>query len=161
MESRKIADLIQKQVQGGDVGIAAEPLGILPDSVRVQQGENAVAAVAAADATTRRRWFCREGAVDVLRPLGVGCGEIAVPVGKIAGGYSTGSMPSRFDEVKSAGQFFLRHGGGGGDQRHSGAGEKGLWMDHGRHLERNMSQAGHIPVFHAIPKADGLWKEGI
>ena len=40
------------------------------------------------------------------------------------------------DEVKSAGQFFLRHGGGGGDQRHSGAGKKGLGIDHGRHLEK-------------------------
>ena len=37
---------------------------------------------------------------------------------------------------KRTGEFFLRHGGGGGDQRHSGAGKKGLWMDHGRHLEK-------------------------
>ena len=136
MESRKIADLIQKQVQGGDVGIAAEPLGILPDSVRVQQGENAVAAVAAADAPHAVDGFVAEGAVDVLRPLGVGCGEIAVPVGKIAGGVQHRLHAQPTDEVKSAGQFFLRHGGGGGDQRHSGAGKKGLWMDHGRHLEK-------------------------
>ena len=136
VEGGETADLIQKQVQGGDVGIAAEPLGVLPDSVRVQQGENAVAAVAAADAPHAVNGFVGKGAVDVLRPLGVRRGQIAVPVGKIAGGVQHRLHAQPTDEVKSAGQFFLRHGGGGGDQRHSGAGEKGLGIDHGRHLEK-------------------------
>ena len=52
------AVLIQKGEDGGDVGVAAEPLGVGPDDGGVQQGENAVGPVAAPDAPQWSSTWC-------------------------------------------------------------------------------------------------------
>ena len=117
------ADLVQKDVQRRHIGIAPEPLGMTADGIRIQQGENPVAAVAAADTPDSVNGIIGKGIIDIRGPPGVRRGQIAVPVCVITGGVCDGLHTQTADEVQRGLKLCLRNGGGGRHQRDPGAGE--------------------------------------
>ena len=73
-------------MEGGDVAVAGEVLGVGPDHVPVQQGQHPVGAVAPLDGQNAVDGRIGEGGVQVVRPLPVAGSQVAVAVLVAAGG---------------------------------------------------------------------------
>ena len=80
------AHLIEGGVEGGDVAVPGKQLGPPGNGVQVQQGEDAVGAVATPEAEHPGDGIVGEGGLDIPGPLGVVGGKVAVAAGGVAGG---------------------------------------------------------------------------
>ena len=84
-------------MEGGDIGVTAEDLGVPGNVPPVQQGEDTVGSVAAPDAEDALDGGVGKSVLEVLGPLGVIGGKIAVPVYIIARWIDRGLQSKRLD----------------------------------------------------------------
>ena len=139
MEGDEAAALVESGMEGGDVAVAAEKLGRAGNGVQVQQGEEAVGAVAAPDGQHPGDGVVGKGGLEVPGPLGVVGGEVAVAVFIIAGGVDHRLEAQGAHRLHGGGKALLRHRGGGADQGDLCPGVEWIGRDHGSPQKRKMA----------------------
>jgi len=133
------ADLVQSVEHGGNIAVAAKQLGILFDGLPVQQGQNAMEAIAAAGADDALDGRIGKGGVDVGGANGVGTRQKAVSGG--GAGIEHGLQAHITD---GAGQLFggLGRGAGTAQDGHAVTGLKVFGTDHRRFLQSKLLKKG-------------------
>jgi uncharacterized hydantoinase/oxoprolinase family protein len=116
------AELIEKvKLDGCEVAVAEEWLGILADELKIKTGEKVVGAVAAADGDDERGVGVGEGFVEVSEPMASNSSEEEWPAFKRVG--SEARLEAKLAEAfKPFFDAFLIGIGGGREHRDSGSG---------------------------------------
>jgi len=117
-----MAALVEGNVEGGDVGVAAEHLGVPGNVPPVQQGEDTVGSVAAPDAEDALNGGVGKGVLEVLGSLGVIGGKISVSVYIIARRIDHRIQAKSLHRLDGRLQSLFWHSGGGAEQGYPRAG---------------------------------------
>ena len=130
MEGDKAAHLVEGGVEGGDVAVPGEELRAPGNGIQVQQGEDAVGAVAPPKAQHTGDGVVGKGGLEVGGPLDVVGGKITVAAGGVAGGVGHRLQTQGLHGVQGGAQPVGGHGRAGGHQGHTGAGVEMVGEDH-------------------------------
>jgi len=132
--------VVEGDVQSRGIGVAEEQLPVAPDGIKVQQGQDALGAVAAAHAENAGDRGIGKGGVHIARPEGIVAGEIAIARGAAiiqGSSFSCGRQPDgQMSATRSPGR-------------------RGFGLDKSRHLLFAAKFAWNLPMVPQCSKTYG------
>lgn len=116
VEGLEAAQLIKRQVEGGDIAESDKAFGIFPDRFQIQQRQNPGRAVSSPQTKDAFEFRAGEGPVQIPGALGVTSGKVAVGLG--AAGQKYRPQLQRTDRIHTGMQTLPGNRRGGTDESH-------------------------------------------